>query len=272
MKYKAIALDLDGTLKSSDKKILPETKRILLSLATKGVIVILASGRPTGGLFLEAKELELDKTGGYLLSFNGARVVNYQTKEVIYEKTFSSKIAHTIYDRAKQYHLAVMTYSDEGIITEDNKDCYVIEESNINHMAIKHVDNFKEMVDYPVHKVLLTASPTYAKEIVEEFKAPFGDSLSIYRSAPFFIEVMAQNIDKAESLQILLNKLDVSKEELVAFGDGYNDLSMIEFAGFGVAMDNAVDEVKQKADYITDSNDLEGIAKCLEMLKGKGEI
>ena len=272
MKYKAIALDLDGTLKTSDKQILKETKEMLISLAKEGILIILASGRPTAGLFKEAKELELDKSSGYLLSFNGARVVKYPTMDVVYEKTFTSDIACAIYDHAKEYHLAVMTYSDEAIITEDSDDCYVQEEGDINHMPLKKVDSFKENIGGPIHKVLLTAEPEYAAKVVEEFKQPYGDSLSIYRSAPFFIEVMAQNVDKAESLQMLLNKLNLTKEELIAFGDGYNDLSMIAFAGFGVAMDNAVEEVKQRADYITDSNDQNGIAKCLQMLKEKGEI
>lgn len=272
MKYKAIALDLDGTLKSSDKKILTETKEILMRLAKEGVIIILASGRPTAGLFLEAKELGLDKTGGYLLSFNGARVVDYPKLNVIYQKTFTSDVATAIYDRAKEYNLAVMTYSDEAIITEDTEDCYVKEEATINHMPLKKVTSFKDSVGGPIHKVLLTAKPEYAAKVIDEFKQPYGDSLSIYRSAPFFIEVMAQNVDKAESLQRLLDALAITKEELIAFGDGYNDLSMIAFAGFGVAMDNAVEEVKQRADYITASNDENGIAKCLQMLKEKGEI
>lgn len=272
MKYKAIALDLDGTLKSSNKEILPETKKLLIELARKGIVIILASGRPTPGLFFEAKELELDKTGGYLLSFNGARVVNYQGMGIIYEKTFDSPMAHVIYDHAKEYQLAVMTYDDNGILTEDDKDSYVNEEARINRMAIQKVENFKHFVNQPVHKLLLTGEPDYVANIIDDFKRPFDGQLSIYRSAPFFIEVMANGIDKAYSLSVLLDTLGIKAEELIAFGDGYNDLSMIEYAGKGVAMANAVDEVKQRADYVTDSNDEEGIANYLMKLQEKGEL
>ena len=83
---------------------------------------------------------------------------------------------------------------------------------------------------------------------------------------------MAQGIDKAASLQLLIEQLGIKQEEVISFGDGYNDLSLIEFAGMGVAMANAVDEVKQRANYITLSNDEEGIYECLKMLSGKGEI
>ena len=165
-----------------------------------------------------------------------------------------------------------MTYTDELILTEDDNDEYVIIESEINHMPIKHIDSFKETVNFSVNKVLLTGEPDYAKRIIDEFKEPYGESLSIYRSAPFFIEVMAQGIDKAASLQMLIEQLGIKQEEVISFGDGYNDLSLIEFAGMGVAMANAVDEVKQRANYITLSNDEEGIYECLKMLSGKGEI
>ena len=155
MTYKLIALDLDGTLKSTNKQILPKTKIILQELAKQGIAIVLASGRPTAGLYKEADELKLNETGGYLLSFNGAKVVDYQTKETIYQKVYNAKIAHDVYDRAKKYGLAVMTYGDGVIITEDIDDEYVIIESEINHLPIKLVKNFKETVDFSVNKVLL---------------------------------------------------------------------------------------------------------------------
>lgn len=272
MTYKLIALDLDGTLKSTDKQILPKTKAILQELAKRGVVIVLASGRPTAGLYMEADELKLNETGGYLLSFNGAKVVDYQTKEIIYQKVYNEKTAHHVYDRAKEYDLAVMTYVDEMIITEDIDDEYVIIESEINHLPIKPVKDFKEAVNFSVNKVLLTGKPEYVENIIDEFKQPYGNSLSIYRSAPFFIEVMAQGIDKAASLEALIKRLGIKQEEVISFGDGYNDISMIKFAGMGVAMDNAVDQVKQCADYITLSNDEEGIYECLKLLNEKGEI
>ncbi|WP_455682258.1 Cof-type HAD-IIB family hydrolase [Thomasclavelia sp.] len=272
MTYKLIALDLDGTLKSTDKQILPKTKAILQELAKRGVVIVLASGRPTAGLYMEADELKLNETGGYLLSFNGAKVVDYQTKEIIYQKVYNEKTAHHVYDRAKEYDLAVMTYVDEMIITEDIDDEYVIIESEINHLPIKPVKDFKEAVNFSVNKVLLTGKPEYVENIIDEFKQPYGNSLSIYRSAPFFIEVMAQGIDKAASLEALIKRLGMKREEVISFGDGYNDISMIKFAGMGVAMDNAVDQVKQCADYITLSNDEEGIYECLKLLNEKGEI
>lgn len=272
MKYKAIALDLDGTLKSSEKIILPKTKKILMDLSKRGVIIILASGRPTKGLEAEALELELDKVGGYLLSFNGASVIDFKSKRSIYQKTLTVEQAHKMYDHGKSYDLSVITYDDTNIITEDNEDQYVIQESNVTTMTINTVKSFKENVNSNVNKLLMTGNPDYVATIIDEFVVPFGDELSIYRSEPYFIEVMSKGIDKGASLQCLLDDIGLNKSELISFGDGYNDLSMIEFAGLGVAMENAVDDVKNRANITTKSNNDEGIYDVLSRLVENGEI
>lgn len=266
MKYKLIALDLDGTLKNSQNQITLKTKQALIALQKQGVKIVLASGRPTAGLRHEAKELLLDQFEGYLLSFNGARVANAKTNETIYEQTLTVEEAIQAYQRAKEFHLACMTYKNDMIYTEDIDDEYVCVEAKINDIGKKQVSSFVGILEDPIHKVLLTGKPDYVASIEEEFKKPFGNDLSIYRSAPFFLEVMAQNIDKAASLHRLATKLGIKQEEVIAFGDGYNDLSMIEYAGLGVAMDNAVDGVKERANMITKSNDEDGIAYALSQI------
>lgn len=266
MKYKLIALDLDGTLKNSHNEITSKTREALIKVQQLGVKIVLASGRPTPGLRHEAKELELDKYGGYLLSFNGARVVDVQTKETVYEQTLTIEEAKKSYDRAKQFGLACMTYEDDIVVSEDIDDEYVCIESRINDIPKRKVESFKDNLKDPIHKVLLTGKPDYVASIEEEFKKPFGESLSIYRSAPYFIEIMAKGIDKAASLDRLAKSLNIKQEEVMAFGDGYNDLSMIEYAGMGVSMANGVEGVKSRANYITLSNDEDGIAYALEKL------
>ncbi len=263
MKYKLIALDLDGTLKNSKNMITPKTKEALMKVQEMGVKIVLASGRPTPGLRFDSKELKLNEYGGYLLSFNGARVYDIQNDKSIYEQTLSIDEAKAVYDRAKEFNLVPMTYKGNIILTEKGDDEYVQVESRICKIEIQEVENLPLKFENPIFKLLLTATPEYAGSVVESFKEPFENSLSIYRSAPFFIEVMAQGIDKAASLERLVRYLGISKEEVMAFGDGYNDLSMIEYAGLGVAMENAVEGVKERADFITKSNDEDGIAYVL---------
>lgn len=270
MKYKLIALDLDGTLKNSNNEITPKTKEALMKAQELGIKIVLASGRPTPGLRHEAAALELEKYGGYILSFNGAKILNVKTKETVFEQTLTIDEAKRAYDRAKEFGLACMNYEDDCIVTEDIDDEYVCVEARINDIKKKKVKSFKDNLKDPVHKVLLTGKPDYVGSIEEEFKKPFGDSLSIYRSAPFFLEVMANGIDKAASIDRLAKSLGIKQEEVMAFGDGYNDLSMIEYAGCGVAMANAVDGVKERANIVTLSNDEDGIAYVLtKLMEGK---
>ena len=98
-----------------------------------------------------------------------------------------------------------------------------------------------------------------------KLKAQYHGLLSIYRSEPFFLEIMPQNIDKATSLQKLLNSLGMTADEMICCGDGYNDVSMIEYAGLGVAMENAQPIIKESADFITRSNDEDGILHVIDL-------
>lgn len=267
--YKLIALDLDGTLSNSKKEITPATREELIKLAKKGVVLVLASGRPTAGLFAQADIFEFKTYGGYILSYNGARVLDYKTNEVIYQQTLTIDQAHEMYRRAKQFGLSPLTYTATEIVTEDIGDHWIQLESFTTHMKINHVQSFIDAIDFPVNKVLVTGEPKYIAEVLDEFKAPYED-ISIYRSDPYYIECVPQGVDKAASLSHLCDKLGIKQEETLAFGDGYNDLSFIEWCGHGVAMANAVEEVKEKADYITKSNDEDGVVHYLQILEEKG--
>jgi len=263
MSYKIIVLDLDGTLMSSKNEILPETKEALIQIQKKGIKVVLASGRPTFGLLKIVKELRLDEFGGYTLSFNGARIINVQTGEMIYDKSLTPEVCHQLYDLSREFKVNIMAYEEDTIITTDDDD-YIQIESRINGMSIRRVNHFKQAVTANSVKCLATGEPKHIANVEKKIKARLGNQLSICRSMPYFLEFMPQNINKAYSLQKLLNHLNLDKSQLIACGDGYNDLSMVEFAGLGVAMANAVDEVKARANYLTASNDDNGIVQVID--------
>ncbi|MCI5801826.1 MAG: Cof-type HAD-IIB family hydrolase [Oscillospiraceae bacterium] len=264
MAYKMLVLDLDGTLTNSKKEITPVTHAALDRAMEKGVKVVLASGRPTYGIVPLAKELDLARKGGYILSFNGGRITDCTTGEVIYERILSAEKAGELYDLAQLHKVNIMTYQDENIITEKPDDQYVELESRINKMTIKKVESFKDYVTFPVNKCLMVEEGDYLGEVEKKVKAAVGDELSVCRSEAFFLEVMPKNIDKAYSLGKLLEHLGMTREEMICCGDGFNDKSMIEYAGLGVAMQNGKPEVKAAADYIAPSNDEDGIAHVIE--------
>ena len=127
-------------------------------------------------------------------------------------------------------------------------------------MPLRYVENFAEFVDFPVNKMILTGEPEAVLKGQELMREKFGDQLNIFRSEPFYLEMMPQYIDKAYSLGILLDALKTDRTHMICCGDGFNDCSMIQMAGLGVAMANAQEEVKEVADFITGSNDEDGVA------------
>lgn len=262
--YKIIALDLDGTLVKTDKSLPEENKEVLQMLAKKGVKIVLASGRPTQGIKHLATELGLFELGGYILSYNGGRLLDCSTNEIIYNQPLDRELACKVYDRAKEFNLCTMCYDETSIFTDTPDHKYVNHEARLTKIPVVAVKDFKTSIPFGNVKVLLAEEPEYVASIIDEFKEPFMKEMNIYRSDPFYIECVTKGIDKAKTLKRLCEITGVKQEEMIAFGDGYNDGSMIEFAGCGVAMKNAVDEVKQVANEITEfTNDESGVAKHL---------
>ncbi len=263
--YEIIALDLDGTLTNNKKEITPVVKEAIYKLREAGKKIILASGRPTEGIFYVADELEMDKFGGYILSFNGGKIIDYKTKEVLYSQVVPERMIPGIREFLEDTKCTVNTYKNGAIYTTDPYDEYVKKEAFITKMPVISPLNFwEEIKDVGVNKFLLTAEPDYAKDIAYEMADRFYGSLNVFRSEPFFIEVCPPGIDKARSLEKLLEKLGFTKDQLVACGDGYNDITMISYAGMGVAMENACSEVKAKAKYICPSNENDGVADVIK--------
>lgn len=265
MTEKILVLDIDGTLTTSKKDISPETKKAIMEVQKRGHLVMLASGRPTPGMMRYAKELELEKNGGYLLSFNGARIINCKTGDIVFQKVLPRQIIPGLYRFAIEHDLGLITYLGDHVILGTRTDEYVELEAKINGIPIRPVDNFVSFVDFDVNKCLMTAPPEKAEECMKLLQEKYKDTLSIYRSEPFFIEIMPKNIDKATSLDRMLETVGLKREDAICCGDGYNDISMISYAGVGVAMKNAREEVKQAADYITEkSNDEDGLVEVID--------
>ena len=262
--YRAIALDLDGTLTNHDKVVTPKTREALLKAESQGAVIILASGRPTYGIEPVAECLELDKRGGYILSYNGGNIVNAKTGEKLFFQFLPDAVLPILYRYAKEHHHALLGYAGNEIITEMPDDQYVKEESRINKMNIRQVDNLLDALEPHPTKLLMTGDPKDMLQAENDLVAELGEEMDIFRSAPFFLELVPKGIDKAQSLLRLLGKINLTPADMIAFGDGYNDLSMLKLAGMGVAMANAAPEVRADADYITLSNEEDGVAAALE--------
>lgn len=262
--YTIIALDLDGTLTNSKKEITPRTYDALMAAQQRGVKIILASGRPVYGMEHLAEQLRMEEYGGYVLAFNGGKLIDWRTKEVIMEQKLPNELVARIYHSAVDADLAVLTYRGKTIVTNKAFDRHVMHNAYINRLPLVELDDFLNEIEYPVNKCLIVGEPERLAVLEKKMLAEYGDTMGIFRSQPFFLECVPPGIDKAHTLEILCSKRGIKKEEIIACGDSWNDLSMIEYAGLGVAMGNAVDDLKAKADYVTASNEEDGIAEVID--------
>lgn len=269
MARKMLALDLDGTLTNSRKEITERTKRAIRAMQERGHVIVLASGRPTPGVLAVAKRLGLEQNGGFMLSYNGAKIHDCKTGELLYERTMPEEIVPQLFALAEEKGIGMMTYQQDGIVSGMQVDDYMRLEAGINTLEIHPYENPAEQIITPVNKCLGTAEAEYAAEMETLFRERFGEYIDVGRSEPFFLELLPKGIDKAEGLRVLCEKLGVSRDDVIACGDGFNDCSMIAFAGVGVAMANAQQVVKDAADYVTVSNDEDGVAKVIERLLEK---
>lgn len=263
MNYKMIVLDLDDTLLKNDGTISKRTKEKLVKAQKNGVKVVLASGRPTYAIEKIATELELQKNGGYIISYNGARIIDCANNKELYSANITNEQIHELYDMSMQAGAYIQTYMGDYIIASESNE-YTDIEKEITGMDIIVPSDFKEYVTGDVVKAIVLQKPERLKEIEELWKTVINARMYMTISKPFFLEFMNNEVDKSKSIKRLSELLGISMSEVIAIGDSYNDLSMIKAAGLGVAMANAVDCVKKVANYITDDNEHDGVAKVIE--------
>lgn len=265
MKYKLLVLDVDGTLLNNEKEISNRTLATLLKVQQMGVRIVLASGRPTFGLMPLAKKLELDKCGGFILSYNGGQIINVQTGELLFEKRINPEMLPYLEKKAKKNNFAIFTYHQDAIITNEPENEHIRQEALLNNMKIVTVSDFSIEVDFFPCKCMLVSNDQKALISLEEhWRKRLNGVLEVFRSEPYFLEVVPQFIDKANTLGVLLEKLKIEPNQVIAIGDGVCDFSMIQLAGLGIAMGNAQDSVKACADIVTTSNEEDGVAIAVE--------
>lgn len=265
MKYKLLVLDVDGTLLNSEKKIGARTLSALLKVQQMGVRIVLASGRPTYGLMPLVKALELGNYGGFILSYNGGQIINAQNGEVLFERRINPEMLPYIEKKARKNGFSLFTYHDENIVSNDIDNEHIRQEALFNNMHLIKEEEFSIAIDFPPCKCMLVSDDEEALVALEEhWRRQLNGALDVFRSEPYFLEVVPTAINKANTLGALLEKLEIPSEEVVAIGDGVCDVSMLQMAGLGIAMGNAEDSVKICADMVTASNDEDGVAIAVE--------
>ena len=267
MKYKLLVLDVDGTLLNDEREISKRTLAALLKVQQMGVRIVLASGRPTYGLMPLAKTLELGNYGGFVLSYNGCQIIKAQNGEILFERRINPEMLPYLEKKARKNGFAIFTYHDDTLITDSPDNEYIKNEALLNNLKIIREDEFSTAIDFAPCKCMLVSDKEKALIGLEQhWEKRLAGTLDAFRSEPYFLEVVPCGVNKANTLGALLEHLGVTREEVIAVGDGVCDVTMLQLAGMGVAMGHSQDSVKVCADYVTASNEEDGVALAVEKL------
>ena len=269
MKVKLIGMDLDGTLLTSKKELTAYTKEILSRAVKQGIIVMPATGRPLKGITDDLLEFSGFR---YAVTANGGRVVKLRTGEALFEELVPVETARKVLEVLGHYDTLREIYFDGTGYAQADKlkdiERYLEEAPMMEYIMRTRIPvpdlwaKFEEE-NRAVDKVQgLFVSLEERAMAIRELREVSG--IEITGALKKNIEVNAAGVNKGRALIKLGELLGIRREEIMAFGDGANDLKMIKEVGIGVAMENAKDELKEAADYIAGSNDKDGVARFVE--------
>ena len=174
MAYEILVLDIDGTLTNSKKEISNNTLEAILNIQERGHIVVLASGRPTPGILALSDELKLAKYKGYILSYNGGKIIHCASNKIIFQKVLSPSMIPELYQDAIDHNVGIITYENDSIIAGTKIDEYMLKEASINKIPIKEVANFTDYVTFDVNKCLMTGEPSHLAFVEKQLKKKYN--------------------------------------------------------------------------------------------------
>lgn len=262
--YKLIALDIDGTLVNDEKKITERTKSAIKAARERGVTVVLATGRPIDGIIRYLEELDMFTENDYALSYNGALVLKSKDREVVSKVGLLGSDLKYLFNLSKELDVNIHAFSEErGLITpKENK--YTEIEATLNNIKY-NLDDYSDISDdHSFIKIMMIDEPEKLDKAIEKLPKEVYEKYTVVKSAPFFLEFMNKKVNKGVGVELLAKHLNIKQEEIITMGDAGNDLHMIEYAGMGIAMGNATNDIKTIANYITESNNEDGVAKAIE--------
>jgi len=265
MAIELIAIDMDGTLLNPQHEITPAVKQALTAAIKKGVHVVLATGRPLIGIKRYLEELDLQKEGFYCISNNGALIHNAKDGSIFAETTLNFADYLYFEGLARKLGVGFHALSHSELYTA-NKDIspYSVHESFTTGIPLRYrsVEQMDPTLRFP--KVMMIDNPELLDVAISQIPHEAKERYTIMKSSPYFLEILDKTVNKGTGVQKLAEKLGIPRENIMTLGDQENDIAMLEYAGLGVAMDNALDSVKAVSQFVTKSNTEDGVAYAVE--------
>lgn len=259
MKYKLMAVDMDGTLLNPDSIITPYTEKIVKQAVKNGLIFTLCTGRPLQGVKRYVDQLGLDCP---VITYNGAVIAHSTTGEILFSQSMDADEARRVYNIAKQKNTMFIIWSRNRLYASEISDKTHFYEEITNTEAVL-IEDFEKILADGITKMLWYDDADTLEKWIGELKQENFVHTTFTKSRAYFLEFFSNKTSKAVAMEKLGEYYSISKEEMIAVGDQTNDLPMIEYAGMGVAMGNAVEAVKAVADYITATNSEDGVAQVI---------
>ncbi len=264
--FRLVGLDLDGTLLNDNHEISNENKVIIDNLKELGVKVVLASGREIESMIWASNELKLDTP---LIALNGAIVTDNKGENVLFGKSLNlKKIKDLFIDLYDSGRFMLIFFKDEVIATDNNDEYYNIF-TKYSNVIPRRVNNVVKYLDdnnlwNSVYKIIFSDEEEVLIKLRDDLSGKIDEEYTLAFSMPFYLELYDSNVSKGKALEYVANMYGIRNDEIMAIGDGENDLSMIEFAKIGIAMDNAPDFIKERANYVTSSNIENGVFHAIK--------
>lgn len=265
MSIKLIAIDIDGTLLTSQHQLTNEVKSALKKAEDRGVKIVLCTGRPLTGVQSLIDELDLYSENDYVVTYNGALIQKTKSKETISQVGLSHADYLAIDTLARQLEVHLHTETEDTMFTS-NRDIskYSVLEAHLVDMPLKYRTQEEMTADLNILKMMMIDDPEVLDAAIAKIPADFHERYTIVKSTPYFLEFLNKKVDKGAAVKQLADTLGLDASEVMSLGDNENDLPMIEYAGLGVAMGNATENIKNAAQFITATNDEHGVAVAIE--------
>ncbi|GKT03620.1 Cof-type HAD-IIB family hydrolase [Furfurilactobacillus entadae] len=260
---KMVALDLDGTLLTSDKRISPRNEAILKHLHQQGVKIVLCTGRPINAIWKYIEQLELTNDEDYTITFNGALVIQNVGHHELFKRGISKQDLALLHDYSADhgYPLDVLDFDQVYPLADLNPSIY---QKMLNANLTFTPTAFPDLADQTYSKAVMALDPATLDDATTNLTAAMQAQYHTVRSQPQILEFLAAGMDKHVGLSALLAHYGWTFDNLMTFGDAENDLGMLTAAKVGVVMDNGKPEIKAAETHVTGNNDDDGVAQFLE--------
>jgi Cof subfamily protein (haloacid dehalogenase superfamily) len=258
--YKMITIDVDDTLLNDDRLVTPATKAALGAAVQHGVVVTLATGR----MFASAKQIASQLNMNVpLITYQGSLVKNLLDEKVLYERTVPEDVAKFLFNYADHNNLHLQAYREDRLYAKIAND-KIKQYSEVARVPYYVETDFHKLASNPLTKLLFFEDPQVLEEVERDLIKQLGSSVHITKSKPYFLEIIHKEATKGHAVKFLADYYHCDLSEVIAIGDSWNDHEMIEVAGLGVAMGNAVESLKQLADFVAPSNNEDGVKHVIE--------